>query len=105
MLLRSAAPWTSIRTSTCVIVPVGVGTCWPAAASVAALNVYVAVPSAFATGVTLLQPRKKRPAGVVMLNRGEPPWHWVVLARVNDADANGWPLRPVMSAPADALVV
>ena len=31
MLLTSADPWTSIRTSTCVIVPVGVGTCWPAA--------------------------------------------------------------------------
>jgi len=39
--------------------PVGVGTCWPAAASVAALNVYVAEPSPLMTGVTLLQPRKK----------------------------------------------
>jgi hypothetical protein len=30
--------------------------------------------------------------------------HWLVLARVNDADWNVWPLTPVMSAPAAAFV-
>ena len=48
-----------MSTSTDVIVPVGNGTCPPPAAIVAALNVYVALPSALMTGVTLLQPRKK----------------------------------------------
>ena len=41
------------------IVPVGVATCCPAAASVAAVNVYVTVPFAFVVGVTLLQPEEK----------------------------------------------
>jgi hypothetical protein len=54
--------------------------------------------------VTLLQPRKKKPVVVSTLNRGEPPWHWLVLASVNEADWNVWPLRPVMSAPAAAFV-
>jgi hypothetical protein len=39
MFVRSAVPCTSIRTSACVIVPVGTGTWLPAAASVAAVNV------------------------------------------------------------------
>jgi hypothetical protein len=39
--------------------------------------------------LTLLQPRKKKPVVVSMLNRGEPPWHWVALAKVNDADLGG----------------
>ena len=39
-----------------------------------------------------------------MLNRGEPPWHWLVLASVNEADVNGWPLTPVIVAYADAFV-
>ena len=47
---------------------------------------------AFVVGVTLLQPRKKEPVVVSTLNRGEPPWHWVALANVNDADWNVWPL-------------
>ena len=41
---------------------------------------------------------------VTTSNRGEPPWHWLVLASVNDADWNVWPFRPVMSAPAAAFV-
>src|SRR5262249_24422717 len=40
-----------------------------------------------------------------MLKRGDPPWHWPAFASVNEADANACPLRPVMVAPADALVV
>src|SRR3954469_3377750 len=99
----SATPCTSISTSADVIVPVGAGS--PAATSAAGVNVYVAVPSAFTTGVTLLQPRKNVPVVVTMLNRGEPPWHWLVLLSVNDADVNVWPVSPVMFAPADAFVV
>src|SRR4051794_29568706 len=96
----SATPCTSISTSAEVIVPVtGDGNAF------AGVNVYVAVPSAFTTGVTLLQPRKNVFVVVTMLNRGEPPWHWVVLLSVNDADVNVWPVSPVMSAPADAFVV
>jgi hypothetical protein len=53
-----------------LIVPVGVGTCCPAAASVAAVNVYVALPSPFTTGVALLQPRKNVPVVVNRSNRG-----------------------------------
>src|SRR3954465_11412550 len=64
-----------------------------------ALNVYV-VP----TGGTLLQPRKKNPVVVCTSKRGEPPWHWLVLASVNDADMNVCPSRPVRSAPAAAFV-
>src|SRR6266436_2246431 len=93
-----------MSTSTDLIVPVGNGTC-PLAAIVAALNVYVAVPSAFMTGVTLLQPRKKGDCVVVYTsNRGEPPLHWAALARVNDAEVNVDPSNPVMSAPAAAFV-
>src|ERR1700680_3434868 len=40
-----------------------------------------------------------------MLKRGEPPWHWLTLASVNDADVKDWPPSPVISAPADAFVV
>src|SRR5216110_678615 len=72
---------------------------------VAAVNVYVAVPFEFTTGATLLQPRKYVvPFELTMLNRGEPPWHWLVLASVNEADVNGWPLTPVIVAYADAFV-
>ena len=68
--VRSAVPWTSMSTLTDWTVPVGVTTCWPAAASVAAVKVYVAVPSLFVVGVTLLHPRKNRPVVVETLNRG-----------------------------------
>src|SRR5689334_10904779 len=99
MLLRSAVPSTSISTSIAWIVPVGNASPLPPAASVAGVNVYV-VP----TGMTLLQPRKNVPSVVTTSKRGEPPWHWLVLASVNDADVNVWPSRPVMSAPAAAFV-
>ena len=88
MFVRSALPCTSISTLTDWIVPVGVATCCPAAASVAAVKVYVAVPSAFVVGVTLLQPSGNRPVVVTTTKRGEPPWHWAVLASVNDPDWN-----------------
>jgi hypothetical protein len=39
-----------------------------------------------------------------MSKRGEPPWHWLALFNVNDAETNAWPSRPVMSAPAAAFV-
>src|SRR5436305_14898622 len=39
-----------------------------------------------------------------MLNRGEPPWHWLVLASVNDAEVNGCPLTPVILPNADTTV-
>ena len=70
------------------------------------MKLYVAVPSALMTGVTSLQPRKYAcgPEVVKMLNRGEPPWHWLVLASVNEAVANGWPVSPVMSPKAEALI-
>src|SRR2546421_11667028 len=72
---------------------------------VAAVNVYVAVPFVFTTGATLLQPRKYVvPFELVMLNRGEPPWHWLVLASVNDAEVNGCPLTPVILPNADTTV-
>ena len=44
------------------------------------------------------------PAVVTTSKRGEPPWHCAALASVNEADANVWPVNPVMSAPAAALV-
>src|SRR5690348_16300705 len=44
------------------------------------------------------------PFVVTMSKRGEPPWHWLALASVNDADWKVWPLSPVMSAPAAAFV-
>src|SRR3954451_2684390 len=84
--------------------PVGNGTWLPAAASVAAVKVYVAETSALIVGVTLLQPRKKTVVPITTSNRGDPPWHWLALASVNDADWNVWPVRPVMSAPAAAFV-
>src|SRR5262245_51590619 len=102
MPLRSAVPWTSIRTSTDWIVPVGTGTWLPPAAIVAAFNVYVAVPLAFTVGVTLLHPRKNVRLVVTTLKRGEPPWHWAVLASVNDAESSACPARPLIVAPADA---
>ena len=49
---------------------------------------YVTVPSAFVVGTTLLQPRKNMPVVVITLNRGEPPWHWLALASVNEAEVN-----------------
>jgi len=52
------------------------------------------VPFPFVVGVTLLQPRKNSPVVVETLKRGDPPWHWLVLASVNDADANAWPATP-----------
>src|SRR5437763_5658482 len=58
MAETSAVPWTSMRMSIEPIAPVGNGTWFPAAASVAAVKVYVAVPSALIVGVTLLHPRK-----------------------------------------------
>jgi hypothetical protein len=55
--------------------------------------------------MTLLQPRKYVvPFELATLKRGEPPWHWLALASVNDADENVWPSRPVIDAPADAFV-
>src|SRR3954452_25451057 len=78
MLVRSAVPWTSIRTSTAWIVPV-IGPGKPSAA----VKVYVAVPSPLIVGVTSLQPRKNVPAVVTTSKRGEPPWHWLALASVN----------------------
>src|SRR4051812_25338155 len=104
MLLTSALPWTSIRRSTLWIVPVGNATWFPPAAIVAAVNVYVTVPPTLFVGVTLLHPRKNVPVVVTTLNRGEPPWHWLALASVNDADENVWPLKPVIVAPAEAFV-
>jgi hypothetical protein len=72
---------------------------------VAGVNVYVTVPSLFVVGVTLLQPRKYVvPFELATLKRGEPPWHWLALARVNDPDENVWPSSPVIDAPADAFV-
>src|SRR5438128_2769914 len=56
------------------------------------------------TGVTLLQPRKKRPFVVTTSKRGEPPWHCAVDASVNEAEVKVWPSSPVMSAPAAAFV-
>jgi hypothetical protein len=56
------------------------------------------------TGVTVLQPRKNVPVVVKMLKRGEPPWHWVAFASVNEADVKVCPLTPVISAPAEATV-
>src|SRR6185312_9861894 len=94
MFERSAVPCTSISTLTDWMVPVGV----------AAVNVYVTVPSAFVVGVTLLQPSGKRPSLVTTTKRGEPPWHWEAFASVNDADWNACPSAPVMSAPAAAFV-
>src|SRR5579864_3228674 len=95
-----------MSTSTVLIAPLGNATWLPAAAMVAAVNVYVTVPSAFVAGVTLLHPRKYVvPFELATLKRGEPPWHWLALASVNDADENVWPSRPVIDAPADALVV
>src|SRR5439155_10740514 len=103
----SAVPWTSMMTAASVIVPGG-GRVELILSRSARVKLYVAVPSALTTGVTLLQPRKYVCGPVVevapMLNRGEPPWHWVVLASVNDADVNGWPVRPVMSPKALAFV-
>ena len=49
------------------------------------------MPSAFVVGVTLLQPRKNVPVLVTMSNLGEPPWHWLADASVNEAEVNGWP--------------
>jgi len=66
--------------------PVGTGS--PAAASEAGVKTYVAEPSALRVGVTLLQPMKYVVVPTLTLNRGEPPWHWVALASVNDADEN-----------------
>jgi hypothetical protein len=64
----------------------------PPAARVAASNVYVTVPFELVVGVTLLQPRKNvvsvDPFVVTTLNRGEPPWHWLVFASVNEDDTN-----------------
>jgi hypothetical protein len=78
---------------------------WPAAI-VAGVNVYVTLPSALVVGVTLLQPRKYVvPFELATLKRGEPPWHWLAFASVNDADENVWPSRPVIDAPAEAFVV
>src|SRR5947208_14563317 len=54
--------------------------------------------------MTLLQPRKNVPFVVTTSKRGEPPWHWLVLASVNDAEVNVCPSSPVMSAPAAAFV-
>jgi hypothetical protein len=51
-----------------------------------------------------LQPRKKNPVVVSTLKRGEPPWHWLALASVNEADVNVCPSSPVISAPAAAFV-
>src|SRR4029077_20008624 len=72
MFEMSAVPWMSIRMSMAVIVPVGNATWPPPAAIVAAVNVYVAVPSALIVGVTLLQPRKNSPSDVLTSKRGEP---------------------------------
>src|ERR1700730_15146844 len=85
-----------------VIVPVGTSKC--AARIDAGVNVYVAVPSAFTTGVTLLQPRKYVFTVVTMLKRGEPPWHWLALFSVNDPDKNGCPFISVIRPYADAGV-
>ena len=52
------------------------------------MNVYVAEPSPLIVGVTLLQPMKYVVVPTLTLKRGEPPWHWVGLASVNDADEN-----------------
>jgi hypothetical protein len=52
----------------------------------------------FIVGMTLLQPRKYVFTVVTTLKRVEPPWHCVVLASVNDADENVWPLTPLMVA-------
>jgi hypothetical protein len=76
----------------------------PAAAIVAAVQVYVAVPFAFSVGVTLLQPRKNVVTLVTTLKRGEPPWHCAGFASVNDADVKVCPPTPVIVAPADAFV-
>src|SRR5262245_38694324 len=76
----------------------------PPAAIVAGVNVYVAVPLAFIVGATLLQPRKNVPFVVLTLKRGDPPWHCVVLASVNDADWNVCPAKPLIVAPADATI-
>ena len=54
IFVRSALPSTSIRTLTDWIVPVGVATCCPAAASVSAVKTYVAVPFAFVVGVDVV---------------------------------------------------
>ena len=62
------------------------------------------MPFPFVVGVTLLQPRKNSPVVVETLKRGDPPWHWLVLASANDADSNARPLTPVTSAPAAAFV-
>src|SRR5579864_6440940 len=93
-----------MSTSTVLIDPVGNGTWFPAAAMVAGVNMYVSVPSAFVVGVTLLQPRKNVASDVTTLKRGEPPWHCVALASVNEPDENVCPARPVIEAPAAALV-
>jgi hypothetical protein len=42
---------------------------------------------------------------VTTLKRGEPPWHWLALASVNEPDENVCPSRPVIDAPADAFVL
>ena len=52
------------------------------------MKTYVTVPSAFGIGATLLQPSGNRPVVVTTMNRGEPPWHWLALASVNEADVN-----------------
>ena len=69
------------------------------------MKTYVTLPFVFVTGATLLQPSGKRPVDVTMTNRGEPPWHWLALASVNEAEVNVWPSAPVMSAPAAAFTV
>jgi len=43
------------------------------------------------------------PFVVRMLNRGDPPWHWLALASVNEPDVNVCPATPVIVAPADAF--
>ena len=104
MLVTSATPWTSISTSAELIVPVGVGTCWPPAASVAAVNVYVAEPSPLTTGVTLLQPRKNSSVGCAEVEARRAA---VALRRALERERGRrerLPARPVMSAPAAAFV-
>src|SRR5262249_29058447 len=55
-------------------------------------------------GCTRPQASENVPAVVTRTSRGELSWHWLVLASVNDADSSGWLVRPVMLAPAEAVV-